>query len=98
MLLPACSTQMKNDWSLSFMSVSPSVADLDPAARAPRRVRHEPRRRQLNVKRVDKIAAAYDPRHARRRPRGLHRVSGFDDHVKLFFPTAHGRARTANLR
>ena len=72
MLLPACSTQIKSDWSLSFMSASPSVADLDPAARAPRRVRHEPRRRQLDVRRVDKIAAPYDPGHARRRPRGLH--------------------------
>ncbi len=89
MLLPACSTQMKNDWSLSFMSASPSVADLDPAARAPRRVRHEPRRRQLDVKRVDKIAA-----HMIRVTLGgdLEGFTslGFDDHVKLFFPDPAG--------
>src|SRR5215831_19129093 len=40
------------------MSASTSVATLesDPA-RAPRRVRHEPRRRELEVRRVDKISA-----------------------------------------
>ncbi len=71
------------------MSVSPSVADLDPAARAPRRVRHEPRRRQLNVKRVDKIAA-----HMIRVTLGgdLEGFTslGFDDHIKLFFPDPAG--------
>ena len=69
------------------MTVSPPVAlsDHDPASRAPRRVRHEPRRRELKVKQVDKIAAH------------MIRVSlggdldgftslGFDDHIKLFFP------------
>jgi NADPH-dependent ferric siderophore reductase len=70
------------------MSVSPAVATSDTAAdaRAPRRVRHETRRRQLTVQRVDRIAA--------------HMISvtlggdldgftslGFDDHVKLFFPS-----------
>src|SRR5712691_11743328 len=77
----------RNRRSSLRMTASPSVAlpDVDPASRAPRRVRHEPRRRELEVKRVDKIAAH------------MIRVSlggdldgftslGFDDHIKLFFP------------
>ena len=71
------------------MSVSPSLAtpDRDPAERAPRRVRHEPRRRELEVKHVDKIAA-----HMIRVTLGgdLEGFTslGFDDHIKLFFPAA----------
>lgn len=71
------------------MSASPAVAtqDFDPAARAPRRVRHEPRRRQLEVRRVEKIAA-----HMIRVTFGgdLEGFTslGFDDHVKVFFPAA----------
>src|SRR5262245_43870373 len=66
------------------MSAPESVAaDFDP--RAPRRVRHEPRRRELVVKRVDKIAA-----HMIRVTLGgdLDGFTslGFDDHIKLFFP------------
>jgi NADPH-dependent ferric siderophore reductase len=69
------------------MSVSPAIAtqDTDPAARTPRRVRHEPRRRQLAVKRVERIAA-----HMIRVTLGgdLEGFTslGFDDHVKVFFP------------
>ena len=69
------------------MSAPTSVATLesDPAARAPRRVRHEPRRRELEVRRVDKIAA-----HMIRVTLGgdLEGFTslGFDDHIKLFFP------------
>jgi NADPH-dependent ferric siderophore reductase len=69
------------------MSENPAVAtqELDHAARAPRRVRHEPRRRQLEVKHVDKVAA-----HMLRVTLGgdLDGFTslGFDDHVKLFFP------------
>jgi NADPH-dependent ferric siderophore reductase len=63
--------------------VSVATAELDP--RAPRRVRHEPRRRELAVKRVDKIAA-----HMIRVTLGgdLDGFTslGFDDHIKLFFP------------
>jgi NADPH-dependent ferric siderophore reductase len=63
---------------------SPIVAD--PAARTPQRVRHQPRRRQLDVLRVEKIAE-----HMIRVTLGGDLdgfVSlGFDDHVKLFFPT-----------
>jgi NADPH-dependent ferric siderophore reductase len=70
------------------MSALPTMPhDADAAARAPRRVRHEPRRRQLEVKRIDRVAAH------------MVRVSlggdldgftslGFDDHIKLFFPDA----------
>ena len=76
-----------------------ALADVDPASRAPRRVRHEPRRRELNVKQVDQIAAH------------MIRVSlggdldgftslGFDDHIKLFFPEgpagADGEVPTAS--
>jgi NADPH-dependent ferric siderophore reductase len=66
---------------------SPTVAlqEIDPASRAPRRVRHEPRRRMLEVKRVDKISA-----HMIRVALGgdLEGFTslGFDDHIKLFFP------------
>jgi NADPH-dependent ferric siderophore reductase len=53
--------------------------------RAPRRVRHEARRRVLTVKEVDKVAA-----HMIRVTLGgdLEGFTslGFDDHVKLFFP------------
>jgi NADPH-dependent ferric siderophore reductase len=69
------------------MSGNPAVdtQELDQAARAPRRVRHETRRRQLEVKQVDKIAA-----HMIRVVLGgdLDGFTslGFDDHVKLFFP------------
>ena len=66
---------------------APTVAtqepDFDP--RAPRRVRHETRRRQLDVRRVDKLAA-----HMIRVTLGgdLEGFTslGFDDHIKLFFP------------
>ena len=69
------------------MSASPTVAlqDLDPSLRAPRRVRHEPRRRRLEVERVERIAA-----HMIRVTLGgdLEGFTslGFDDHIKLFFP------------
>ena len=69
------------------MSAPTSVATLesDPTSRAPRRIRHEPRRRELEVRRVDKIAA-----HMIRVTLGgdLDGFSslGFDDHIKLFFP------------
>src|SRR6516164_10438986 len=75
------------------MSVSPPLATHapDPAERAPRRVRHEPRRRVLDVKRVDKIAA-----HMIRVTLGgdLEGFTslGFDDHIKLFFPDAGAEA------
>jgi len=64
---------------------SVAVSDFDPAARTPRRVRHEPRRRELEVLRVETIAA-----HMIRVTLGGDLAGftslGFDDHVKLFFP------------
>src|SRR4051812_50032748 len=69
------------------MSTSPSPAPqvLDPSARAPRRVRHEPRRRELEVKGVEQMSA-----HMLRVTLGGDLAGftslGFDDHVKLFFP------------
>jgi NADPH-dependent ferric siderophore reductase len=69
------------------MSGNPAVdtQELDHTARAPRRVRHETRRRQLEVQQVDKVAA-----HMIRVTLGgdLDGFTslGFDDHVKLFFP------------
>ena len=67
------------------MSMTAPVATHEADPRAPRRVRHEPRRRMLTVKNVEKIAAH------------MIRVTltgdledftslGFDDHVKTFFP------------
>ena len=67
--------------SLSSEIAAPVEAD----ARAPQRVRHQPRRRELDVLRVEKIAA-----HMIRVTLGgdLDGFTslGFDDHVKLFFP------------
>jgi NADPH-dependent ferric siderophore reductase len=60
-----------------------TTTDLDP--RTPRRVRHEPRRRELRVKGVEKIAA-----HMIRVTLGGDLEGfvslGFDDHIKVFFP------------
>src|SRR5262245_22031258 len=64
---------------------SATLHETAPDPRAPRRVRHEPRRRELRVKRVDKISA-----HMIRVALGGDREGftslGFDDHIKLFFP------------
>jgi NADPH-dependent ferric siderophore reductase len=67
---------------------SPPVSAQEPLAlsRTPRKVRHEPRRRQLEVKHVERIAA-----HMLRVTLGGDLEGfvslGFDDHVKLFFPS-----------
>ena len=65
---------------------SPVAAPVEADPRTPQRVRHQPRRRELNVLRVEKIAA-----HMIRVTLGgdLDGFTslGFDDHVKLFFPT-----------
>ena len=53
--------------------------------RAPRRVRHQPRRRVLTVARVDKIAAHMIRVTLTGDLEGFTSL-GFDDHVKLFFP------------
>src|ERR1700721_1448348 len=72
------------------MSSPASVATKDastPAAdpRAPRRVRHETRRRTLTVKQVEHIAAHMIRITLAGDLAGFTSL-GFDDHVKLFFP------------
>ena len=65
---------------------SPVAAPVEADPRTPQRVRHQPRRRELDVLRVEKIAA-----HMIRVTLGGDLDGflslGFDDHVKLFFPT-----------
>jgi NADPH-dependent ferric siderophore reductase len=63
--------------------MSEAAQVLDP--RAPRRVRHQPRRRQLTVKQVERIAA-HMVRIALTGDLEGFTSLGFDDHVKLFFP------------
>jgi NADPH-dependent ferric siderophore reductase len=53
--------------------------------RTPRRVRHEPRRRTLTIKQVEKIAA-HMIRVTLTGDLNDFTSLGFDDHVKLFFP------------
>jgi len=60
-----------------------TTAAADP--RAPRRVRHQPRRRTLIIKSVDKIAAHMIRVTLTGDLEGFASL-GFDDHVKLFFP------------
>src|SRR5258705_9003396 len=78
-----CSTHSNNRWST--MSAPTSVVTLESDSRAPHRVRPERRGRELEVRRVDKIAA-----HMIRVTLGgdLDGFTslGFDDHIKLFFP------------
>jgi NADPH-dependent ferric siderophore reductase len=72
------------------MSINTLVVDADVDTRAPRRVRHETRRRHLNVLRVESIAA----RMVRVTLGGDELQGfvslGFDDHVKLFFSEPNG--------
>jgi len=69
------------------MSAPSPVAtqDYDPASRAPRRVRHEPRRRRLVVRQVEPIAAHMIRVTLTGDLDGFTSL-GFDDHIKLFFP------------
>ena len=67
--------------SLATQDVAAPTAD----PRSPRRVRHEPRRRTLTVKAVDKIAAHMIRVTLTGDLEGFKSL-GFDDHVKLFFP------------
>jgi NADPH-dependent ferric siderophore reductase len=63
-------------------AASAAIQDIDP--RMPRRVRHEPRRRVLTVKHVEKIAAHMIRIALTGDLEGFTSL-GFDDHVKLFF-------------
>jgi NADPH-dependent ferric siderophore reductase len=66
---------------------SPALKDAEPILdpRAPRRVRHAPRRRELTVKAIDKIGAHMVRITLTGDLEGFTSL-GFDDHVKLFFP------------
>lgn len=64
---------------------STTLDNLDPEFRTPRRVRHQPRRRQLTVQRVQRIAAHMIRITFTGDLEGFTSL-GFDDHVKLFFP------------
>ena len=70
-------------------SQAPAVSrDTAPPAidpRAPRRVRHELRRRALTIKQVERIAAHMIRVTFTGELDGFTSL-GFDDHVKLFFP------------
>src|SRR4029077_8423099 len=73
-------------------SIAPPADNID--ARLPRRVRHDTKRRRLEVIGIDKIS-----KHMTRVSLGGQDLDGFtslgfDDHVKLFFPqTDAGEAR-----
>ena len=72
------------------MSSPAQAATLDEAAQAadphtPRRVRHQPRRRTLSVRTVEKIAAHMVRVTLTGDLEGFVSL-GFEDHVKLFFP------------
>lgn len=64
-------------------TVDAAVPPTDP--RAPRRVRHQPRRRTLTIKQVDKLAAHMIRVTLTGDLEGFVSL-GFDDHIKLFFP------------
>lgn len=71
------------------MSISASAVDRAAAVsadpRAPRRARHQPRRRTLTIRQVDKIAAHMIRVTLTGDLEGFVSL-GFDDHIKLFFP------------
>ncbi len=66
-------------------TATPSTATPSTDPRAPRRVRHEARRRMLTVKTVEKLAAHMIRVTLAGDLDGFVSL-GFDDHVKLFFP------------
>jgi NADPH-dependent ferric siderophore reductase len=78
------------------MSISTAAAAATQASdpRAPRRVRHEPRRRKLTVRQVETIAAHMVRVTLSGDLEGFTSL-GFDDHVKLFFPDGTKNAEGA---
>ena len=76
------------------MSMTAPAAAQDADPRAPRRVRHEARRRTLTIKQVDKIAAHMIRITLTGDLEGFTSL-GFDDHVKLFFPDGTTNAEGA---
>jgi NADPH-dependent ferric siderophore reductase len=82
--------------SITATATHAAPAAVDP--RAPRRVRHEPRRRTLTVARVDEIAAHMIRVTLTGDLDGFTSL-GFDDHVKLFFADGTTNAEgAANLQ
>jgi NADPH-dependent ferric siderophore reductase len=77
-----------------LMSMTAPVATHEADPRAPRRVRHEPRRRILTVKNVEKIAAHMIRVTLTGDLEGFTSL-GFDDHVKTFFPDGTTNAEGA---
>jgi NADPH-dependent ferric siderophore reductase len=68
---------------MSVATQDAAVQAADP--RTPQRVRHEPRRRTLDVKQVDPLAAHMIRVTLTGDLEGFKSL-GFDDHIKLFFP------------
>jgi NADPH-dependent ferric siderophore reductase len=64
-------------------AIQTATESIDP--RAPRRVRHQPRRRVLTIKTIEKIAAHMVRVTLTGDLEGFVSL-GFDDHIKLFFP------------
>jgi NADPH-dependent ferric siderophore reductase len=82
--MPASAPAATHDVAAQAVAAQAVAAQtVDP--RAPRRVRHQPRRRVLTVARVDKIAAHMVRVTLTGDLEGFTSL-GFDDHVKLFFP------------
>ncbi len=78
----------------SVSAAAPAVAAQSTDLRAPRRVRHEPRRRALTIKQVEKISAHMIRVTLTGDLEGFVSL-GFDDHVKLFFPDGTTNAEGA---
>jgi NADPH-dependent ferric siderophore reductase len=78
----------------SVSAAAHAVAAQSTDPRAPRRVRHEPRRRALTIKQVEKIAAHMIRVTLTGDLEGFVSL-GFDDHVKLFFPDGTTNAEDA---
>ena len=78
--------------STSAPAATVAAPPADP--RSPQRVRHEPRRRTLTIKQVEKIAAHMIRVTLTGDLEGFKSL-GFDDHIKLFFPDGTANAEGA---
>jgi NADPH-dependent ferric siderophore reductase len=78
--------------STSAPAATVAAPPADP--RSPQRVRHEPRRRALTIKQVEKIAAHMIRITLTGDLEGFKSL-GFDDHIKLFFPDGTTNAEGA---
>jgi len=80
--------------SSSAPAATHAVAAPPADPRSPQRVRHEPRRRTLTIKQVEKIAAHMIRVTLTGDLEGFKSL-GFDDHIKLFFPDGTTNAEGA---